>query len=394
MSQQILAFFTPPHFEEPVQVRRAELLNRTLLVVFACGLAGLLLNLLWAQWTSTILLTMLLVLLLMAKIILQQRKLPLAASLFLGSLTLTNLLFSALLPTWPLAGVSLALISVISLVLLAFNRTLVVYAFNVVGCLLVSLPNDISQVVRTAWASLAVLLLLLMLHHYFQTRKAQDNDLMHLCEHYAHENDQLTRQLTETTAQLAGEVETRKSLEMRVRDEIHPDESHRFNPQTGIYTEKAMLALIDQEISRTRRYQRPLSLLCIRVDQMMKVVEKAGLTPGKLLSILSDTFNESLRREDVLGHYGDDGFYVILPETGRYASYVVAERLRHLVEVMTLFKDESTSLTISIGLTAYQDQAKMTVETFTQQASIALASAEEHGGNWTISWYDLSQTTV
>ena len=199
--------------------------------------------------------------------------------------------------------------------------------------------------------------------------------------------------LAETTSQLTGEIEARKSLEMRMQDELERDPSHRFNPQTGIYTEKAIMELIEQEISRTRRYQRPLSLLCIRVDSLYSVVDKARLTPGKLLSMLSDTFNGTLRREDILGHCGEDGFYILLPETGRYASYVVAERLRHLVEVISLFDDEDDSpLTISIGLTASQDQAKMNAEIFTAQSKDALTAAEQHGGNWTISWHDLNHT--
>jgi diguanylate cyclase (GGDEF)-like protein len=233
----------------------------------------------------------------------------------------------------------------------------------------------------------------MMVNLYIKTGRERDNELLHLCEHFEQDNTQLKIALTDTKSQLTDEIENRKALEMRMQDELERDPSHRYNPQTGIYTEKAMMEMIGQEISRTRRYQRPLSLLCIRVDALYAVVEKASLTPGKLLAMLSDTFSGTLRREDVLGHCGNDGFYVLLPETGRYASYVVAERLRHLVEVMSLFDvEEGASLTISIGLTASQDQAKMTAELFTEQSKVALAAAEEHGGNWSISWHDLSHS--
>jgi len=85
---------------------------------------------------------------------------------------------------------------------------------------------------------------------------------------------------------------------------------------------------------------------------------------------------------------------VVLPETGRYASYVVGERLRHLVEVMTLSSMGDVTLTISVGITAFNDQSKLSVERFTEQADEAVQAAIAHGGNWTISWHDLSHSNL
>jgi len=61
------------------------------------------------------------------------------------------------------------------------------------------------------------------------------------------------------------------------------------------------------------------------------------------------------------------------------------------VELMTLSDtEEGPALTISIGLTAYQDMGKMTSQTFSEQAQEALVAAEKRGGNWTFSWHDLT----
>lgn len=398
MEKSISSFFSAPHFEAPKQANQAEILNRIIAVVMICGLLGLVITLATIRWSEAICFSMLLVLSLMSKIILQQRRLRFASFFFLGSLSFFNMLFSTLLPEWPILGISLAFVSVIAILLLDLRWTMVIYGVNVLGYLFLTLPSwapDINQLFQLGWIALAVFLTLIMINLYIKTSLKRDSELLNLCDRFEQDNTQLKAALEDTKAQLMGEIENRKTLEMHMQDELTKDSSHRFNPQTGMYMEKAVLEMIEQEISRTRRYQRPLSLLCVRVDDLLRVVEKAGLTPGKLLSMLSDTFNESLRREDILGHFGSDGFYILLPETGRYASYVVAERLRHLVEIMSLFNaEEGTKLSISIGLTAYQDQGKMDVEIFTGQAKEALASAEQHGGNWTISWHDLSHTPV
>ena len=210
-------------------------------------------------------------------------------------------------------------------------------------------------------------------------------------EHFEAENYHIKEELGQAQNQVVENFETTKRLELKIKNILDLDTNQRYNPQTGVLLEDAIVLEISNELSRTQRYQHPLALLCIRIDQFYTLIQQSKFTSGSLLSILAGAFSNSLRREDLIGHFGDDGFLIILPETGRYASYVVAERLRHFVETMSLFEmTDAVPLTISIGLTSYQDQSKLTAEALTKQASEALGDAESHGGNWTINWHDMS----
>jgi diguanylate cyclase (GGDEF)-like protein len=274
--------------------------------------------------------------------------------------------------------------------------SLVLFLINTIGYFLLSVPywtNSTETFLEFGEIALAAVLVILIVHYFSRISQNRAKDLVNLIERLESENGHLKTELSQTQQKLIKEIETRELLELKIKDKLDADTTHRYNPQTGTLVEAAIKSVMTNEIARTQRYQRPLSLLCVRVDHFHPLLAQAGMTPGSLLSILADAFINSLRREDLIGHFGDDGFYILLPETGRYASYVVAERLRHLVEVMSLFNaTDAVPLTVSIGLTSYQDQSKLNPDVFISQAVQALKEAEEHGGNWTINWHDISHT--
>ena len=394
MLQEITTYLSAPPLEDPKHHGQARMLNRMIYYTAGCALLGLILALVNGAFGNAIIVGLLLVPLAGAKVLLQQRKMLPATLVLFGALTTTNLIFTALRPEFPILGMILAFLALGGLLLLGKAVAFFVYFLNIIGAALVLLFTHASasqQWLMLLWSALTVLFVLLLVITYERFNSLRTTEQIQTAEQLVSENKTLRTEVEQFKEQMSAELETRKRLEMRLHDEANQDRSQRFNAQTGVYTEATLLDIIQQEISRTQRYSRPLSLLAIRVDNMYDITARSGLTPSKLLSILSESFIHSLRREDAIGHFGIDGFYVLLPETGRYASYVVAERLRHLVELMTLFDtEEGPALTISIGLTAYQDMGKMTSQTFSEQAQEALAAAEKRGGNWTFSWHDLT----
>ncbi|MCD6475110.1 MAG: GGDEF domain-containing protein [Anaerolineaceae bacterium] len=396
MGKTFHSFLSTPAMDEPVHTDQAKLFNTILICMIGCLVIALMITLIQGVFRSTLLLLLPFLLLIGIKILLNAKKYLLAVYGFFIIISAMSLFCSTLLPDWSILAISLLFIGILASLLLNIRVTLIIFAANAASHLALSLPywtENNHGLAPFLWTSFSVLLIIVMINYFLNLAQTRQMNLLARNEQFETENCRLKEELEQAQNQVVKNIEATKLLELKIKDTLNVDTSHRYNPQTGILLEEAVKNIISNELSRTQRYQHPLALLCMRVDHFYTLIQQSGLTPGNLLSVLADALSNSLRREDLIGHFGDDGFLVILPETGRYASYVVAERLRHFVEMMSLFDiTDAVPLTISIGLTSYQDQSKLTAEAFTKQASDALGEAELHGGNWTINWHDMSHT--
>ena len=396
MGKTIHSFLSAPVMDEPVRTDQAKLFNTILICMIGCLVTALVITLIQGVFQSALLLALPFLLLVGTKILLNAKKYILAVCGYFIIISAMSLYCSTLLPDGPILAISLLFIGISASLLLNIRVTLIIFAATAAGHLILSIPHWTENnhgLSPFLWASFPALLIIVIINYFLNLAQTRQMNLLADNEQLKTENCHLKEELGQAQNQLCKSVEASKLLELKIKDKLDIDSSYRYNPQTGILLEDTIMSVMSNELSRTQRYQHPLALLCIRVDHFYTVIQQSELTPGGLLSVLADAFSNSLRHEDLIGHFSDDGFLIILPETGRYASYVVAERLRHFVEMMSLFDmKEAVPLTISIGLTSYQDQSKLTAEAFTKQASDALGEAESHGGNWTINWHDMSHT--
>jgi diguanylate cyclase (GGDEF)-like protein len=398
MNTSISKFFSAPLFEHKERSDQAVLLNRLLLLFIAIyGIGAVWVFVLLNQGASRLMLAML-VFTIANKLLLQLKRYLAAAWVFVIGLSLVNLVLGSILPILPILAVLLPFITIAARLLINKKAALIVFLLNtlVYGIFVQPAWGDgLFMLVVFIYMLLFSALTVLLADWYATAQARHAHDLTILCQQLQSDHHAVLQELNHTKEVLLREHEAHRALETKVGSATLEEVGQRYNPFTGIFTEGAVKETLELEISRTRRYQRPLSLLCVKVDDFDSIKEQTAMRPEKLLDTLSDTFLEALRREDMLGHSGDDGFFVILPETGRYASYVVGERLRHLVEVLSLANaGEDISLTISVGISSYQDQGKATPESFMQQTLEAVDSARSHGGNWTVSWHDMSHNTL
>lgn len=144
--------------------------------------------------------------------------------------------------------------------------------------------------------------------------------------------------------------------------------------------------LMDREISRSRRYGRPFSLLMLDIDHFKKVNDVWGHPAGDLvLRELGALMRENFRKLDVPVRYGGEEFAAILPETALEEAIQVAERFRILVE-KTVFQygKERIPVTVSIGVATLNNLAgsdEFEAEDLIQIADRALYQAKQNGRN-------------
>lgn len=102
----------------------------------------------------------------------------------------------------------------------------------------------------------------------------------------------------------------------------------RIDPLTDINNRRAFTEQGQEEFSRSRRYQRLLSLVMIDIDNLKPINDQYGHQAGDLiLKLFSQTVNRQIREQDILGRIGGDEFGLLLPETTLQEAQVIATRL-------------------------------------------------------------------
>ncbi len=128
------------------------------------------------------------------------------------------------------------------------------------------------------------------------------------------------------------------------------------DPLTGIYNRGYLNERLPQEIKRSLRYKRPLSLILCDIDHFKSVNDKFGHVAGDtILKGFVGCISASIRDQiDWSARYGGEEFLVVLPETDFLGARHLAERLRAVVsEKYHTIGDEEVRITAIFGVSGF-----------------------------------------
>ncbi|MEO8503319.1 MAG: diguanylate cyclase [Acidobacteriota bacterium] len=162
-------------------------------------------------------------------------------------------------------------------------------------------------------------------------------------------------------------------------------ESATYEELTGLLRREAILEVLDKELHRALRYQRPLTLGMADLDHFKRVNDTHGHLAGDtLLKRVSLALVSGLRGTDSIGRFGGEEFLIVLPETQLEGATAVAEKVRGLVESTSTSMEDGAEvrLTVSIGLATLSDvEGPITAATLLAVADRALYRAKNAGRN-------------
>lgn len=127
---------------------------------------------------------------------------------------------------------------------------------------------------------------------------------------------------------------------------------------TGLYNRHELMRRLDEDFSRSERYQHPLSILMIDIDYFKQINDQYGHQAGDaVLSRFGSLLSEAIRVVDYAGRYGGEEFLVVLPETHFDMALEIAERLRSKIESEDWSQNvgKSEKITISVGVVSYPE---------------------------------------
>jgi len=102
---------------------------------------------------------------------------------------------------------------------------------------------------------------------------------------------------------------------------------------TDVYNHRYFYERLAQEVARAVRYELPLSLLMLDIDDFKLFNDRFGHRAGDdALRDLASLLNAQTRQNvDLVARYGGEEFAIILPSTGLVGAVTVGERLRSTI---------------------------------------------------------------
>jgi len=176
---------------------------------------------------------------------------------------------------------------------------------------------------------------------------------------------------------------TRKTLELERKLKEEAEVQARTDFLTGLFNRRHWVELVERELLRSMRYQRPLTLLMMDIDHFKLVNDTWGHRVGdQVLQQISNVIRETLRNVDIFGRIGGEEFAASLIETDELSAIAVAERLRAAVAdaVVVLEGRARVGVTISIGVSGLNGR-EIRFDHLMNEADQALYRAKQAGRN-------------
>ncbi|MDQ3258628.1 MAG: diguanylate cyclase [Acidobacteriota bacterium] len=205
-------------------------------------------------------------------------------------------------------------------------------------------------------------------------RARQHFDVRELVSEYQHLREQILRYLHEHHQQFAkrdvGEMLTiyarvGLAIDEAMRETINAYvEEHMgqlrhlssTDSLTGLYNHRTFYERLDEELKRATRYDSPLSIVLIDLDNFKSVNDTNGHQFGDYLLVkCAEWLRHELRQTDVICRYGGDEFGVILPETTREHARSMMCRLTDTFKKLGRQEGTPPSFGMSFGLAAHPE---------------------------------------
>ncbi len=155
-----------------------------------------------------------------------------------------------------------------------------------------------------------------------------------------------------------------------------------YDGLTGCLNYQSFQASLINEVERTERYGRPLSVVIADLDGFKTINDGHGHAAGDsaLVSIAS-ALRDGVRSADLVGRIGGDEFALLLPETPTMDARQLVERLQMAIDSVAA----PEQLTLSFGLSTWHGPQDSPSELL-RRADSALYEAKQHGRDRLMVW--------
>ena len=151
------------------------------------------------------------------------------------------------------------------------------------------------------------------------------------------------------------------------------------DPLTGVANRRAFFEMAGRELDRSRRYNHPLSVAYIDIDNFKLVNDQNGHDAGDdLLCAIAQLLRNNMRAIDIVARLGGDEFIALFSNVDGELSHVIIDKLqKKLLEVMS---EQGWPVTFSIGVVTFTSPPR-TVDELITRADAQMYEAKQDGKN-------------
>jgi diguanylate cyclase (GGDEF)-like protein len=177
---------------------------------------------------------------------------------------------------------------------------------------------------------------------------------------YARRLDAAYKELESTSAQLK---------EFSFKDEV-----------TGLYNRRFFSIRLEEEVSRYRRFNHPVSVVLLDLDGFKAVNDELGHAAGdETLRAMAEILLKQSRGINVICRYGGDEFAVLLVETSKSGARLYADRIRYVLSTWPFA--HGRRVTASFGIASLPEDVAPAADELIRAADEALYAAKRAGKN-------------
>src|SRR6266545_7059065 len=186
--------------------------------------------------------------------------------------------------------------------------------------------------------------------------------------------EQQAAEINSFATRLDGAYKELESTNARLKETSFKDDI------TGLYNRRFFSVRLEEEMSRYRRFNHPVSLVLMDLDGFKAVNDDMGHVVGdETLRDIGQILMKHSRGINVVSRYGGDEFAVLLVETSKTGARLYADRIRQVVAAFPF--SHGKTVTASFGVSSLPDDEAATSEALFRAADEALYGAKRAGKN-------------
>lgn len=238
---------------------------------------------------------------------------------------------------------------------------------------------DTQVIIMTSYASLETAIQALRSGAYdYLVKPFEDLELVAATIFRATEKIRMEREIASLIAKLKEKNEELEEKNRLLAAQV------AFDGLTELHNHRFFHETLATEVSRSRRHGHSFSLVFMDIDAFKTYNDTHGHLKGDvLLRTVGEILKDNLRKGDTAARYGGDEFILLLPETGKEAGHVVAEKIRNAIESHSFYGREVQSggkVTVSVGVASFPSDAG-DAESLLRKADKALYESKSRGRN-------------
>jgi diguanylate cyclase (GGDEF)-like protein len=186
--------------------------------------------------------------------------------------------------------------------------------------------------------------------------------------------EQQAAEITQYTSRLDSAYKEIETSSARLKEFSFKDEV------TGLYNRRFFSIRLEEEVSRYRRFNHPVSVVLLDLDGFKAVNDGLGHAAGdETLRGMAEILLKHSRGINVISRYGGDEFAILLVETSKAGAWLYADRIRDIVPTYRF--SHGRRITASFGIASLPEDVAPAPDELIRAADEALYAAKRAGQN-------------